>query len=136
MNAEPDRQSFIDPPFAVAPDVVFDIPPPPSLNRARKIDWKNKPKVDDWRAQADRAIMASGQYRTAKRTALPERYELTIILDESQTRMDLGNAEKLLNDYLKRIEIVADDGPKYCRQVLIKFGEAPRGCRLIVRGAA
>lgn len=131
-----DRSTFIDRPFGMPLDMVLDIPVPPSLNRARKIDWANYGEVTSWHDQCRKHLMVGGQYRNAKKIKPKDRYELTIVLDEKQTGIDLGNAEKLCNDYLKRIELVQDDGPKFCRRIVIEFGEAPSGCRLIVRGVA
>lgn len=131
-----ENAGHIDLPFLPPPDTVMDIPVPPSLNRARKIDWSKYPEVKAWQKHCDTTLMANGQYRAAKKTKPNGRYELTIILDEHQTKLDLGNVEKLANDYLKRVELVIDDGPKYCRRIVIEFGIAPTGCRLIVRPAA
>lgn len=132
----PDRSSFVDPPFAVAPDIVLDIPVPPSVNKTRKLNKAALGEIDDWKAQADRHLMASGQFRAAKRIAIGERFELTIILDEQQCDLDADNPIKCAVDYLKRIELIKDDDKRYMRGLHVLWGEAPSGCRLILRGAA
>jgi hypothetical protein len=113
--------------------MVLDIPVPPSLNKSRKIDWANYPGVEAWRSHCDKHLMANGQYRKARAVKPAGRYEIQIVLDERQTGMDLGNVEKLAQDYLKRIELIVDDGPKFCRRIVIEFGTAPDGCRLIIK---
>lgn len=124
-----------NPPFFI-PDVVVDIPVPPSVNRARKIDWSTYPRVKNWQVQADRTLIASRQVRGVKKITGP--YELQIIIDGKQTGCDLPNLEKLAIDYLVRIEVLADDGPKHLRRLVMEFGDAPKGCRVIVKpmGAA
>lgn len=125
--------SFADPPFACPPDTVLDIPVPLSVNEVRRINRAAIPKYNDWKEAADLTIMASGQYRKAKKLDGP--YEVQIILDEKQCRRDQDNIAKVAIDYIRRIGLVRDDSPKYLRRTVIEWGEAPQGCRIIVKPA-
>jgi len=130
MQAEGLTTSFADPPFACPPDIVIDVPVPPSLNKARRIDWAQYPSVKNWQANADKLLMFTKQVRGKKK--IMGRYQLKIIVSEAATGCDLGNLEKIATDYLVRIEMVMNDSPKYLRRLIIEFGEAPEGVRLVL----
>lgn len=131
-----DRSSFIDRPFGCPPDTVLDIPVPPSVNATRTLNKAALRKVDAWKASADKRLMASGQYRAAKCTPVGDRFEVKIILCETKCKLDADNPAKAAIDYLRRIELIPDDSPKHMRRLVIEWGEAPEGCRIILRGAA
>jgi Holliday junction resolvase RusA-like endonuclease len=120
---------FADPPFACPPDIVVDVPPPPSVNRARRVDWANHKAVEAWRKHAN-GMLALNRQGKKKHAG---RFELLVVVDEKATRCDLDNVCKLACDYLKRIEVIEDDGPKYMRRLVVEFGHAPAGVRLIVK---
>lgn len=113
--------------------MILDIPVPPSVNRTRRINWAALPMVKKWKKAADLVLMASGQYRAAKPHRISGQYELTIVLNEAKCRKDLDNPIKAAIDYLRRLDLIEDDSPKYARQVVIMWGDAPEGCRLILR---
>jgi len=46
--------------------------------------------------------------------------------------MDLDNCCKVLIDYLRRIELIANDAPKNMRRLVVEWGEAPEGVRVEV----
>lgn len=125
-----------DPPFACPPDIVLDIPVPPSVNRSRRVDWAAMKKVNAWKAKADLTLMANGQYRKAKPHAIKGQYELTIVLNEKTCRLDQDNPIKPAIDYLRKLGLITDDSKKYGRRLVVEWGEAPEGCRLILRRAA
>ncbi len=54
-------------------------------------------------------------------------FEAIITLRDGATRMDLDNAAKEIIDYARRIELVANDGPKHMRRLVVQWGEAPEG---------
>lgn len=124
--------SKVDLPFMAPPDRVcaIDLPPPISVNKTRKIDWRNKRKYDAWVTSAGMAIMVAGGMR--KITKMPGQFELHITLDNS-VKMDADNAIKAVADFLKRMRIIVDDSPKYMRRVTIEFGEAQSGMRVKLR---
>lgn len=90
-------------------------------------------KTNEWKERADAALMASGQFRAAKKIPLADRFELTIILCEKQCGLDADNPVKAAIDYLRRIELIKDDDKRYMRRLVVEWGDAPRGCRLILR---
>jgi len=108
--------------------IVLDLPPPLSVNRTRKIDWSAKPRIRSWVKAADALVMSQGR--------LPERisgqFWATVLYPES-SRLDVDNGCKGVLDYAKRLELITDDGPQYLRRVVLEFGDAPEGCRLILR---
>lgn len=121
--------SFADPPFACPPDpLIVELPAPPSVNQSRKIDWRNVAKTREWVKHCD-AVILSGPRVTGKR--IP-RFELYVILSEHHSRNDLDNSLKLLIDYLVRIEVIADDGKRNMRRVIVEWGEAPLGAKIMV----
>lgn len=122
------------PPFLPAPDIVLDVPLPPSVNRTRRIDPAAAGEVERWKKSADMLLMAAGQYRAAKKAAF-DRFEITIILNED-CRLDLDNPVKAAIDYLRRIEVIPNDDKRHLRKLTVVWGEAPEGCRLVLRGAA
>jgi Holliday junction resolvase RusA-like endonuclease len=131
MDALP---SYADPPFAVAPDIVLDLPPPPSVNRTRKVDWKGKRQLTAFGNVADAYVMAAkGRAVSPLKLVKIPRFELLIVLSEHHTKIDLDNGLKALIDYLKRIELIEDDSPKHLRKLTVTWGLAPHGCRVTVR---
>lgn len=124
-----------DRPFGCPPDLVVDLPVPPSVNRTRKVNWAAIPLVNKWKAKADMLLMASGQFRTAKALAISGPYELTIILNRKLCKIDPDNCCKVTIDYIRRIGLIENDSPKYAERTLIIWGDAPEGCRVILRPA-
>ncbi len=116
-------------------DIVLDVPVPPSVNRTRRVNWAAMGDVNRWYAQADAALLASGQYRVAMRNAPTGAFTLQIFLDEKQTRIDLDNSVKAGIDYLRRIELIRGDDKRYLRGFEVTWGYAPAGCRLVLRVA-
>jgi Holliday junction resolvase RusA-like endonuclease len=109
---------------------TFDLPVPPSVNRTRKVDWRGKALRDDWKGRADMLVLAQTQGRPQ---TIAGQFEAIITLRDGATRMDLDNAAKEIIDYARRTELVANDGPKHMRRLVVRWGDAPEGCRLTVR---
>lgn len=58
-------------------------------------------------------------------------YALSIILEPPHKRLiDLGNFEKVVSDLLQRLDIIDDD--HFCRRLLMEYGEAPLGAKVVV----
>ena len=126
--------SMTDPPFAMPPDVVLDLPAPPSVNRTRKVNWKGKRQVTAWTNVADGYVMAAkGRTLSPLQLRKIQRFELLITMSEHHTKIDLDNGLKALIDYLRRIELIEDDSPKHLRRLVVQWGTAPFGCRVTVR---
>lgn len=125
---------MIDIPFLPPPDIVLDLPVPPSVNRTRRIDWSDRSKAN-WVTLADQCFTAAkcrvnDPLRGRK---MEGAFEAIIVLSRDHTKMDLDNSVKALIDYAKRIELIKDDSPRYMRRLTLEWGEAPTGCRLTLR---
>lgn len=115
--------------------LILDLPVPPSVNRARRIDWSRKAEHKHWQKMAD-AMVLGQRCRTREPVRVEKilgQFEVLVILSEKHTKIDLDNSLKCLIDYARRIELVVDDGPKYMRRVVVEWGHAPEGCRLVLR---
>lgn len=131
MDAIP---SMSDPPFAVPPDIILDLPAPPSVNRTRKVDWKAVKTLKAWSNVADAYVLAAkGRQISPLRLKKIKRFELHITLSEHHTKIDLDNGLKALIDYLRKIELIEDDSPKHLRGLHVVWGLAPMGCRVTVK---
>lgn len=104
---------------------LLDLPPPPSVNRTRKINWRETKKIAAWHASADRMLL-SVKYRPP----MIERFELRITFSEELVNFDLDNGLKGLIDYLRRIDAIVDDSKKHLRRLVVEWGDAPEGCRV------
>lgn len=134
MDALPSQS---DPPFACPPDVVLDLPCPPSVNRTRRVNWAAKRETDAWRNVANAYVLAAkGRAVNPLRMSKVKRFELVITLSEHHTKIDLDNGLKALIDYLRYIEIIEDDSYKHMRKLTVQWGLAPHGCRVAVRPCA
>jgi len=127
--------SFSDRPFGCPEDIVIDYPPAPSVNATRKIDWRSSSKYDRWKQSADNCVMSArcrvgNSIRSRK---IDGRFEAVIVFDEATSRLDLDNGIKALLDHCKRSDLITDDSPKYLRKLTAQFGQAPMGCRVILR---
>lgn len=122
-----------DRPFAAPLDIELDLPVPPSVNKTRKVDWNGDARVKKWVKHADGEVTVSGQYRAAKSKAITGPYELTVILSESLCKSDPDNLMKVPIDYLRRLNLITDDSPKFARRIIVEWGHAPKGIRLILR---
>ncbi|SRR5260370_32241233 len=112
-------------------EITLNLPVPPSVNRTRRVDWRNSRIVRQWTEDAD-ALVLSGPKVIGRR--IP-RFELLVVVS-AECRNDLDNSLKILIDYLRRIEVIEDDGPKHMRRITIEWGMAPEGCCITVRPIA
>jgi Holliday junction resolvase RusA-like endonuclease len=128
---------MIDRPFGAPIDIQIDLPVPPSTNRIWQRAKSGKravytsPEYKAWKRAADDLVAAMAQFRGVK--PILGAFEATIILSERHTRIDLDNSVKALLDYAVRSNLVVDDAPKFLRRLLVEWGHAPHGCRLILR---
>jgi len=113
--------------------VVLDLPPPLSVNRTRRVDWTAQPKLRAWKEQADRFVMAAKRSPNPPKFDRLERFTVTIILSEDHCELDADNGIKSVIDYLRRIEVIANDAKKNMRGLHVIWGHAPAGCRVVVR---
>lgn len=120
--------------IAVIPDIVLDLPSPPSVNRTRKINWAARRAVEAWKNVAHAYVLAAKGRSVAplKLTKIPK-FELTVTLSRHHTRIDLDNGLKAVIDYCRQIELIEDDSPKHMCRLVVEYGLAPHGCRVVVR---
>lgn len=133
MFPNPDRASFIDRPFACPPDIEIHLPMPPSVNRI----WRShksgagrvsiSPEYAAWKRHADMLVISMGAKRGVKKLQGP--FEANIFL--KRQRGDLDNRVKGVLDWAQSREFIEDD--KHCERMTVEWGEAPHGCRLILR---
>ncbi len=112
-------------------ETILHLPKPPSVNKTRRIDYAGARVKQRWIEECNAEILAAGGLR--KFAKMPGRFELTIILDEKQNRIDLDNGTKVLSDLCKRLGLIVDDRKKYLRRVVLEWGQAERGCTVILR---
>lgn len=131
---ERNRADVSAPPFALPAEIVLDLPPPVSVNRSRKIDWEGHQRLKEWKRGADAYVFAA-KCREVNPLRLERitRYHLEIILDDRLNELDADNSLKGLIDYLHRIGITRNDGKRNMRRLVVEWGIAPTGCRVVVR---
>lgn len=133
MDAQP---SCADPPFAVPPDMVIDLPAPPSVNRTRKLDFSSLRITNAWKNVANAYVLAAkGRRNSPLRLTKVSRFELLVVFAETH-KLDLDNGLKSLIDYLRKIEAIEDDSPRHMRRLVVEFGNAPMGVRVTIRPLA
>ena len=125
--------SMTDPPFAAPPDIVLDLPAPPSVNRTRKLDFTSLRITNEWKAVANAYVLAAKARKNSPlRLSKVQKFELHVVMAEG-SRTDLDNGLKILIDYLRKIEAIENDSPKHLRRLVVEFGHAPFGCRVTVK---
>ena len=110
--------------------IVLNLPLPPAINAARRIDWRVRERYAAWLKRADATVLArSPGHRLPKPIEGP--YEAIITVTEG--RHDLDAHCKSLIDFCTRLKLVAGDGPAHLRRVVLEFGDAPEGARVELR---
>jgi hypothetical protein len=112
-------------------DIRLDLPVPPSVNRTRRINWAGHAAVKRWLKAADALTTAAWAGGNRPKHVI-ERFEILLTLDEAQAGADLDNVMKVPIDYLKRLGLIIDDSGKYMRRIVVEWGHAPHGARLIL----
>lgn len=106
--------------------IMLDLPPPPSVNKMRRYDWRNRATHKAWHDLADKHMLCQKRPEPIRGP-----YEVHIVMSPS-VKLDLDNGIKCLLDFLHRIELVQGDSQKYLRRLTVEWGEAPEGCRIMV----
>jgi Holliday junction resolvase RusA-like endonuclease len=134
---KPNTADTSAPPFVVEPDIILDLPAPPSVNKTRKIDWAASRDVKAWRNVAN-AYVLHAKMRSVRPLQFTKvkRFQLTVVMSEHHTKIDLDNGLKALIDYLRKIELIEDDSYRHMRRLVVEWGHAPMGCRVTVRPCA
>lgn len=113
-------------------EIVLDLPPPPSVNRTRKVHWKGHKKYVAWKKEASWHLTENGQLRIAKPGILGK-YELTVTINESKCGSDPDNILKGCIDLLRSLNLIVDDSPAYARRIIVQYGHVPDGARVTLR---
>jgi hypothetical protein len=115
---------------ALAPElpwVEFDLPMPPSVNKVMTKLGNRTPTVMGWIAIADFHFVSQ---RLPKRlTRIRGPFEAQFLF--RRDRSDFHNREKVLFDYLQRVQIIEND--KLCEWRASGWGDAPLGVRVRLR---
>lgn len=112
-------------------EIVLDLPVPRSINRTKRPNWAATRRTAEWARTADhcRRLQLGPQWDVKP----VDRFELLVIVDESY-RGDIDNILKLLIDWLRtNAGLVTDDAAKNMREITIKRGFVPQGCRVTVK---
>lgn len=120
-------------PFGLPAEIVLDLPAPPSVNRTRRVDWRGQHAAEHWQSIADKVVMATRRHDQPRKVEGP--FELHVMLSPT-VKADPDNGLKNLIDYLRRIEVIQNDSPKYFRKLTVEWGTAPEGCRVTVKACA
>lgn len=140
IGAEMDLPSCADAPFHCPPDVVLDLPYPPSVNKL----WRSTaaisshrvylaPSYVKWKAHADALLMSVRGFSTRRVTG---HFSIDIDLcpPAKHPRGDLDNRIKAVLDFLQRSLVIQND--KDCQRLVAQWvpqERAPHGCRVTVR---
>jgi Holliday junction resolvase RusA-like endonuclease len=132
-----DQISTAEAPFHAPPPQIIDLhlPMPPSTNRIwqrTKAGPKKFSKSDDYKAwieHADDVVRSMGGLRGVR--PLPGRFEARVIL-QRKPGSDLDNRLKGLLDWAQARTLIVNDN--LCERIVAEWGEAPLGCRLILKG--
>lgn len=122
------------PPFALPPDIVLDLPTPISVNRIWRVAKAGhviKSQVyKRWIKEADAMLLDLGQLKGVK--PITGRFAATIIV--RRVNLDLDNTAKCPMDFLQARNFILND--KLCEELTLRWGDAPTGCRVTVRAIA
>jgi Holliday junction resolvase RusA-like endonuclease len=121
------------------PQATLDLPPPPSVNRIRRLNKSEMHFHSYWIDKCDQMVTAqwaAAKLRGASRPSFGDaKVSILIQLNEKMRLRDADNASKAILDYLKRIQIIRDDSKQYVRRITLEWVEpkaAPEGVRLTV----
>ena len=110
--------------------LVLDLPPPISVNRMRRIDWRNQKTYINWRIWAGRLYQESGGDR--KHDAIVGPYAVVLTIDPKHSKADLDNTIKAAIDWAVGMKLVQGDGPQYLRELTVRWGETKYGGTLAI----
>ena len=60
---------------------------------------------------------------------------MSITMSESLWRIDPDNGLKCLIDFLRRIDLIENDSPRFARRIVLQWGKAPEGVRVEIQAA-
>lgn len=112
-------------------EISVHLPTPPSTNRL----WRRKKgggmRTSDeylrWKREAGDLLMTLHQLRGV--VMIEGAFTAEVVVRKA--RHDLDNKVKAVLDFAQSVGLIADD--KYCERLTIAYGDAPHGCKLIIR---
>lgn len=125
--------NYADAPFHAPADIVLDLPAPPSVNRLWRVAKSSVIKsttYNRWVKSADDMLMELGQLRGVK----PIAGKFTALIIVKRSNKDLDNHSKAVLDFLQSRCFVVND--KLCEELILRWGDAPTGCRVTVKPCA
>lgn len=114
-------------------EITLDLPPPVSVNRIWRANKAGKkqvsisPEYAAWKIQADKLALSTGAFRGIK----PIRGKFEALITLRRRAGDLDNFSKGLLDWLQSRAVIEND--KFCERLVVEWGDAPAGARVIVR---
>ena len=111
--------------------IELHLPAPLSVNRTRRLNKAALGEIARWEAEADRLYLWQKRDIGMMNSVEPP-YEVYIVLNKA-CRLDGDNGVKILLDTAVRFGLLPDDGPKYVRRIVVEYGDAEYGSRLIIR---
>lgn len=118
-----------NPPFALV-DIVLDLPPPISVNRIwrkTKAGVMKSKDYEKWINRADAMLVELDQLKGVR--SLPGKFTALIVVKRSN--LDLDNNSKCVLDFAQSRCFIVND--KLCEELVLRWGDAPAGCRLTLR---
>ncbi len=114
-------------------EIVVDLPMPPSTNRLWRIVGKRlvtSAVYEGWRREAHGMFY---QQHARNRPKPMQRFTISIVLDQRKRGIsDSDNRLKAVLDFCQAAGLVTND--RGCDGGTWAWGEAPSGCRIILRG--
>lgn len=128
-----------DRPFGLTPEHVIEmhLPYPPSTNKLwrRASNGRQHVTLSDeyraWKRRADDLTLSLHGLRGVRQ--ITGAFEVRLILQrlDNLPRGDLDNRIKAVLDWAQSRELILND--KHCERLSAEWGDAPHGCRLILR---
>lgn len=112
--------------------LTLHLPPPVSVNKHRRIDWRNRSAYIAWREWAGKLFMEQGGLRF--NPPIKGRYAAIVTIDPHHTKCDLDNTVKAAIDFLVTMGVVEGDGPMHMREITVKWGPTKHGTTVSVIG--
>ncbi len=111
-------------------EIVLDLPAPISANRLwrkTKAGMMNNPQYERWKRRADAMLLEMDQIKGVK----PISGNFTALIIARRSNLDLDNNAKAVMDYLQSRNFILND--RFCEELVLRWGDAPTGCRVTVR---
>lgn len=131
MRAALQHVDVSEQPFRERAPIVLDLPVPRSVNNSRRINLAGLPGKTAWVKAADSLVMAKGKLPTA----IIGPWSMVVTMNEAMWRLDPDNGLKDIIDYCRRLELIENDSPRFAREIILRWGDAPEGCRVTISPA-